>query len=99
MRRSADYDIVVLLVGSGPTDRDGDDPGAGLEPHTLKLIAVTLARQGIMTLRFDKYFSGQTGAGANADDPGSITLAAFIRQADATYDFLRAQPAVDPSGC
>jgi len=49
-----------------------------------------------MTLRFDKYFSGQTGVGAFAGHPSSVDLAAFIRQADAAYDFLRARPAADP---
>ena len=48
-----------------------------------------------MSLRFDKYFSGQTGGGAFAADPSSIDLAAYIRQADAAYDFLRAQPDTD----
>ena len=86
----------LLLAGSGPTDRNGDDAAAGLEPHTLQLIAGVLGRLGIMTLRFDKYFSGQTGAGAFAGHPSSIDLAAFIRQADAAYDFLRAQPGADP---
>jgi len=86
----------LLLAGSGPTDRNGDDPGAGVEPHTLQLIAGVLGRYGIMTLRFDKYFSGQTGSGAYAGDPGSITLAAFIHQADAAYGFLKSQPAADP---
>ena len=86
----------LLLAGSGPTDRNGDDAAAGLEPHTLQLIAGVLGRAGIMTLRFDKYFSGQTGAGAFAGHPGAIDLAAFIRQADAAYGFLRAQPAADP---
>ena len=86
----------LLLAGSGPTDRNGDDAAAGLEPHTLQLIAGVLGRSGIMTLRFDKYFSGQTGGGAFAAHPSVIDLAAFIRQADAAYDFLRAQPAADP---
>jgi uncharacterized protein len=86
----------LLLAGSGPTDRNGDDAAAGLEPHTLQLIAGVLGRSGIMTLRFDKYFSGQTGAGAFARDPSAADLAAFIREADAAYDFLRAQPAADP---
>jgi acetyl esterase/lipase len=86
----------LLLAGSGPTDRNGDDAAAGLEPHTLQLIAGVLGGLGIMTLRFDKYFAGQTGAGAYAGDPSAINLAAFIRQADAAYDFLRAQPAADP---
>jgi pimeloyl-ACP methyl ester carboxylesterase len=82
----------LLIAGSGPTDRNGDDVGAGLSPHTLQLIAGELAQLGIMSLRFDKYFAGQTGAGTFASDPGSITLNAFISQADAAYDLLRGEP-------
>jgi uncharacterized protein len=85
----------LLLAGSGPTDRDGDQPSQQVTPQTLKLVADELARHGIMTLRFDKYFTGQTGAGAFASDPGNIDLNAYIRQADAAYAFLGAQPAAD----
>ncbi len=85
----------LLLAGSGPTDRDGDQPSQNVTPQTLKLVAGVLARQGIMTLRFDKYFTGQTGAGAFASDPGTVDLNAYIRQADAAYVFLRDQPAAD----
>ena len=59
----------LLLAGSGPTDRNGNDIGAGLTPYTLQLIAGVLARMGVMSLRFDKYFSGLTGGGAFADRP------------------------------
>src|SRR5689334_3303805 len=85
----------LLLAGSGPTDRDGDQPSQKVTPQTLKLVAEVLAQQGIMTLRFDKYFTGQTGAGAFASDPGNIDLNAYIRQADAAYAFLGAQPTAD----
>ena len=85
----------LLLAGSGPTDRDGDQPSQKVTPQTLKLVAEELARQGIMTLRFDKYFTGQTGAGAFASDPGNIDLNAYIRQADAAYALLGAQPTAD----
>ena len=68
----------LLLAGSGPNDRNGDDPAASLSPGTLSLIAGELARLGIMSLRFDKYFSGDTGGGSFASDPGSITLKAYI---------------------
>jgi pimeloyl-ACP methyl ester carboxylesterase len=85
----------LLLPGSGPTDRNGDQPALNFDPQTLKLIAGVLGQQGIMTLRFDKYFSGQTGAGAYAGDPGRIDIAAFIRQADVAYDVLRDQPQTD----
>ena len=85
----------LLLAGSGPTDRNGNDIGVGLMPGTLQLIAGVLAAKGIMSLRFDKYFSGVTGDGTFATDPGSIDLAAYIRQADAAYGFLRGQPETD----
>ena len=85
----------LLLAGSGPTDRDGDQPSQNITPQTLKLVADVLARQGIMTLRFDKYFTGQTGAGAFASDPGTVDLNAYIRQADYAYDYLIGRPQAD----
>ncbi len=83
---------VLLLPGSGPVDRDGNVPGLGVTPQTLKLIARVLGELGVMSLRFDKYFTGRTGAGAFASDPGAIDLDAFIRQAAAAYRVLGAQP-------
>lgn len=82
----------LLLAGSGSTDRNGNDIGAGFTPYILQLIAGELAQMGIMSLRFDKYFSGLTGGGAFAANPSAIDLAVYIRQADVAYDFLRAQP-------
>jgi uncharacterized protein len=81
----------LLLPGSGPVDRNGDVPGLDLNPRTLMLIAGLLGGLGIMSLRFDKYFTGRTGAGAYAADPGRIDLDAFIRQAAAAYQVLGAQ--------
>jgi uncharacterized protein len=82
----------LLLPGSGPVDRDGNVPSLGVTPQTLRLIAGVLGELGIMSLRFDKYFTGRTGAGAYAADPGRIGLDAFIRQAAAAYRVLGAQP-------
>jgi alpha-beta hydrolase superfamily lysophospholipase len=86
----------LLLPGSGPTDRNGDVPALDVKPRTLALIAEVLAQQGIMSLRFDKYFTGRTGAGAYTKDPGRIDLDAFIRQAMAAYHVLGAQPETRP---
>jgi uncharacterized protein len=86
----------LLLPGSGPVDRDGDVPRLGVTPRTLKLVAGVLARRGVMSLRFDKYFTGRTGAGAYAADPARIDLAAFIRQAVAGYHLLARQPEARP---
>ncbi|MFD8706532.1 alpha/beta hydrolase family protein [Kitasatospora sp. NPDC059648] len=84
----------LLLPGSGPTDRNGDEPPA-LTPGTLAAVADTLGDDGVMTLRFDKYFTGRTGAGAYQGDPGRLDLAAFTRQAAAAYTALRDQPEAD----
>jgi len=87
----------LLLAGSGPTDRNGNDVGANLTPYTLQLIAGELARMGIMSLRFDKYFAGLTGGGAFAADPSSIDLAAYIRQAVAASTTSCTGPASRPA--
>jgi hypothetical protein len=86
----------LLLPGSGPTDRNGDQL-PGFDPDTLRLIAGVLDSQGIASFRFDKYFSGQTGGGAYAADPGRIDLAVFVRQADAAYRLLSRQQSVNPA--
>ncbi len=85
---------VLLLAGSGPTDRDGNQP-PDVTPNTLHQMADALDRMGIMSLRFDKYFTGRTGAGRYASDPGSMDLNAYIRQADDAYRLLSSQPAAD----
>ena len=87
----------LLLAGSGPTDRDGNVPRLGVVPQTLKLIAAALGELGVMSLRFDKYFSGRTGGGAYAGIPAALDLAAYIRQAAAAYDALRGQPEAGPA--
>jgi uncharacterized protein len=85
----------LLIPGSGLTDRDGDEPPTVM-PHTLALIAATLGEDGVMSLRFDKYGTGQTGWGRYQGDVGRIDMAAFTRQAEAAYRALLAQPEVDP---
>lgn len=85
---------VLLLAGSGPTDRDGNVPKLDVTPATLKLIADALGELGIMSLRFDKYFSGQTGGGTYADDPAALDLDAYLSQAAAAYRVLRDQPEI-----
>jgi pimeloyl-ACP methyl ester carboxylesterase len=45
---------VVLVAGSGPTDRNGNNPLVPERIDLLKLIAELLARAGIASLRYDK---------------------------------------------
>ncbi|MEM7254041.1 MAG: alpha/beta fold hydrolase [Pseudomonadota bacterium] len=53
----ADAMVSVLLIGgSGPTDRDGNQPG--LVNDSLKLLAEGLNQHDVLTLRYDKRFAG-----------------------------------------
>ncbi|MFJ8613578.1 alpha/beta hydrolase family protein [Streptomyces sp. NPDC093675] len=85
----------LLLPGSGPTDRDGNQP-PGSSPDTLAQLADLLGKDGIATLRFDKYGTGRTGLGAYRDHPEKLDYPAFVRQAHAAYESLRDQPETDP---
>src|SRR5215468_5185507 len=49
-----------LVAGSGPTDRDGNNPLAPVRIDLLKQIAELLAGAGIATLRYDKRGIGQS---------------------------------------
>ncbi len=52
----------LIVAGSGPTDRDGNQPG--LENDSLKQLARGLAARGICTLRYDKRGVGASNAAA-----------------------------------
>jgi uncharacterized protein len=86
----------LLLPGSGPTDRNGDQL-PDLAPHTMAQVAAALGADGMMTLRFDKYASGQTGIGTFWSHPQDLDYPAVVRQAVAAYATLRAQPEANPA--
>ena len=48
-----DAPVVVIIPGSGPTDRDGNNP-LGVTAAPYRLLAEALAAQGVSTLRADK---------------------------------------------
>ena len=45
--------VVLIIPGSGPTNRDGNSP-LGVKASTYKLLAEGLAARGIATIRIDK---------------------------------------------
>lgn len=53
--------VVLIISGSGPTDRDGNSPLLKGPNNSLKLLAEGLAANGIASLRYDKRGVGQTG--------------------------------------
>lgn len=54
----------LILPGSGPTDRDGNNP-LGVAAGTYRKLAEGLAAQGIATVRFDKRGVAQSAAAAS----------------------------------
>jgi len=67
------FPIVLIIAGSGPTDRDGNNT-MGLNTDSYKMISDTLAMHGIASLRYDKrgiaksYYTGFSEADLTFDD-------------------------------
>src|SRR5690242_8717321 len=58
---------VLLIAGSGPTDRDGNQAGVGAAE--LRLLAEALAERGIASARYDKRGVGRSAtAGLREED-------------------------------
>ncbi|MEV1045678.1 alpha/beta hydrolase [Streptomyces sp. NPDC049916] len=85
----------LLLPGSGPTDRDGNQPPS-MTPGTLRDLAGVLGQNRVATLRFDKYGTGRTGLGAYAGHPEDLDYPVLVRQAGAARDYLRRRAEVAP---
>ena len=56
------YPVVLIIAGSGPTDRDGN--AASIHPDSYKLLAAALARDGIASVRYDKRGVGESAQAA-----------------------------------
>jgi len=50
----APWPAVLLIAGSGPTDRNGNSAGLPGANNSLKLLAEALAQRGIASVRYDK---------------------------------------------
>ena len=84
---------VLLLAGSGPTDRDWNSPLLPGRNGSGRLMAEALAARGVTVLRFDKAYSGRNPGLPIAD----LTLDTFRDEASAALDFLRSRAEVDPA--
>ena len=93
---------MLLLPGSGPTDRDGNSGNGAVTIKTdiLKQIAERLAAEGVASLRFDKramirYQALWPKSAAEIDK--FFAFSHFINDANSARYFLRAQPRIDPA--
>ena len=88
---------VLLIAGSGPTDRNGNSTLESGPVDTLKTLADWLSQDGVATLRYDKLGSGATGLGPFANDIDAIGIAPFEAESAAALRFLAAHKGVDAS--
>jgi len=58
--QSGTYPAVMLIAGSGPTDRDWRSPALPGDNGSAKLLAEALTQRGVVVLRYDKRASGKT---------------------------------------
>ena len=85
---------VLILPGSGPTDRDGNTRGLPGKNNSLLLLAEALGARGIASLRIDKRGIGaSTEAGPIESD---LRLESFVDDAVAWTDRLLADPRLGP---
>lgn len=90
--KAASGPAVLLVAGSGPTDRDGNSTFAGVRPATLKLLAEALEAHGIPSLRYDKRAIGKSAPAAMRED--DIRFSTAVDDAAAFGAFLQQQPGV-----
>ncbi|MFD1788147.1 alpha/beta hydrolase [Sphingomonas floccifaciens] len=71
---------VIIIPGSGPTDRDGNSP-LGITAGSYRMLADALAAKGVSSIRIDK--RGMFGSRAAVADPNDATMAGYADDARA----------------
>ena len=80
--------VVLMLPGSGPTDRDGNNP-MGVKAASTRLLAEALAADGVSSLRIDK--RGLFGSVGAVADPNAVTVADYVADTRAWIAVARAK--------
>ncbi len=60
--------VVLIIAGSGPTDRNCNSEAGGLNTDAYKMVADSLRQAGIASLRYDKRGVGESAGAALSED-------------------------------
>lgn len=93
----ARYPAVVLLAGSGPTDRNWCSPLLPGTNGTARMLAEELARRGYATLRYDKLGSGSHVRENLPKFAGRVGMQAFVQELAGAVETLVSQGNIDAS--
>jgi uncharacterized protein len=80
--------VVLIISGSGPTDRNGNSPALAGSNNSLKLLAEALAERGIASVRYDKRGIAASRAAGGTED--SLRFTTYIDDAAEWIKKLRA---------
>ena len=72
---NADAPVILIIPGSGPTDRNGNNP-QGIKASTYKLLAEEFAAHEIQSVRVDK--KGLFSSSAAVDNPNRVTIQDYV---------------------
>lgn len=84
--------VVLIIPGSGPTNRDGNNP-QGVGAATYRLLAEGLVERGIASVRIDK--RGMFGSASALDDANDVTLSDYAQDVTQWVTAIREQTQVD----
>ncbi len=79
---------ILIIPGSGPTDRDGNNR-LGVNGSPYKLLAESLARRGLTTVRVDK--RGMFGSSRAIADANAVTISDYAGDVRAWVRVIREQ--------
>ena len=91
------FPAVVLVAGSGPTDRDWCSPLLPGSNGSGRLLAEAFAGAGIASIRYDKRASGPHAAETVPRLIGKLSMQSHLDELVAAVEVLVAQEFVDPS--
>jgi len=77
---------LLIIPGSGPTDRDGNNP-LGVKAAPYKQLAEALSKDGVSTVRIDK--RGMFGSKAAIPDANKVSVAEYAADVHLWVDALR----------
>src|SRR5579863_7065048 len=80
--------MMLIIPGSGPTDRNGNNP-YGVRASTYRLLAEGLAQRGIGTVRIDK--RGMFGSRAAVADGNAVTIGDYVTDTASWIAAIRKQ--------
>jgi pimeloyl-ACP methyl ester carboxylesterase len=83
--------LVIIIADSGPIDRDCNSP-LGIQTNAYKMLAESLAKNGIATLRFDKRGVGKSKSAVKSEI--ELKFETYVNDVIAWVSFLKPDPRI-----